>query len=94
MLPPACPVQFAPVERLNHVCATRVLDLIAPPLYGGRRLVRTAQVIINPTKIDTVALGNTVTFGRDNGRVQTYRIVGEDEADPKADSISSHHWSG
>ena len=62
-----------------------MLDLIAPPLYGGRRLVRTAQVIINPTKIDTVALGNTVTFGRDNGRVQTYRIVGEDEADPKAD---------
>ena len=35
-----------------------VLDLIAPPLYGGQHLVRTAQVIINPTKIDTVALGN------------------------------------
>jgi transcription elongation GreA/GreB family factor len=29
-----------------------------------------------------------VTFRRDDGRVQTYRIVGEDEADPKAGSIS------
>ena len=37
---------------------------------------------------DTVAFGSTVTFSRDDGRVQTYRIVGEDEADPKAGSIS------
>jgi len=29
-----------------------------------------------------------VTFSRDDGRVQKYRIVGEDEADPKAGSIS------
>jgi transcription elongation GreA/GreB family factor len=29
-----------------------------------------------------------VTFRRDDGRVQTYHIVGEDEADPKAGSIS------
>jgi transcription elongation GreA/GreB family factor len=29
-----------------------------------------------------------VTFSREDGRVQTYRIVGEDEADPKAGSIS------
>src|SRR5260370_33646917 len=33
---------------------------------------------------DTVAFGCTVTFKRDDGRVQKYRIVGEDEADPKA----------
>jgi len=35
-----------------------------------------------------VAFGSTVTFSRENGRVQTYRIVGEDEADPKAGTIS------
>jgi transcription elongation GreA/GreB family factor len=29
-----------------------------------------------------------VTFRRGDGRVQKYRIVGEDEADPKAGSIS------
>ena len=50
--------------------------------------VRTAQVITNPSSTDTVAFGSTVTFRRDDGRVQTYRIVGEDEADPKAGSIS------
>jgi transcription elongation GreA/GreB family factor len=49
--------------------------------------VRTAQVITNPTSTETVA-GNTVTFRRDDGRVQKYHIVGEDEADPKAGSIS------
>ncbi len=29
-----------------------------------------------------------MTFKRDDGRVQKYHIVGEDEADPKAGSIS------
>ena len=32
--------------------------------------------------------GDTVTFSRDDGRVQRFRIVGEDEADPKAGAIS------
>jgi transcription elongation GreA/GreB family factor len=50
--------------------------------------VRTAQVMPAPASIDTVAFGSKVTFSRDDGRVQTYRIVGEDEADPKAGSIS------
>lgn len=55
--------------------------------YFAERL-RTAQVIPQPTSFDVVAFGNSVTFSRDNCRVQTYRIVGEDEADPKAGSIS------
>jgi transcription elongation GreA/GreB family factor len=50
--------------------------------------VRTAQVVAHPASTDTVAFGSTVTFRRNDGRVQTYRIVGEDEADPKAGSIS------
>jgi transcription elongation GreA/GreB family factor len=50
--------------------------------------VRTAQVIAAPVSTDVVAFGSTVTFSRDDGRVQTYRIVGEDEADPKAGTIS------
>jgi transcription elongation GreA/GreB family factor len=50
--------------------------------------VRTAQVMPDPASTETVAFGSTVTFRRDDGRVQTYRIVGEDEADPKAGSIS------
>jgi transcription elongation GreA/GreB family factor len=50
--------------------------------------VRTAQLVAHPSSTDSVAFGSTVTFKRDDGRVQTYRIVGEDEADPKAGSIS------
>ena len=55
--------------------------------YFAERL-RTAQVMPDPISSDTVAFGSTVTFSRDDGRIQTYRIVGEDEADPKAGSIS------
>lgn len=55
--------------------------------YFSERL-RTAQQMPMPASADTVAFGSTVTFSRDDGRVQTYRIVGEDEADPKAGSIS------
>ncbi|MFA7415390.1 MAG: transcription elongation factor GreA [Rhizobium sp.] len=50
--------------------------------------VRSAQLVPPPETTDRVAFGSTVTFSRDDGRVQTYRIVGEDEADPKAGSIS------
>ena len=50
--------------------------------------IRTAQVIPPPESNAVVAFGSTVTFERDDGRVQTYRIVGEDEADPKNGSIS------
>jgi transcription elongation GreA/GreB family factor len=63
----------------------------ANPLREARYLaarVRTAQLIPEPASVDVVAFGNTVTFKRGDGRVQKYRIVGEDEADPKAGSIS------
>ena len=63
----------------------------ATPLRDARYFaarVRTAQVVADPASTDTVAFGSTVTFRRDDGRVQKYRIVGEDEADPKAGSIS------
>ena len=63
----------------------------ANPLRDARYLaerVRTAQLVPDPVSTDIVAFGSTVTFSRDDGRIQTYRIVGEDEADPKAGSIS------
>lgn len=63
----------------------------AVPLRDLRYLadrLRSAQVIPDPTQTDIVAFGSKVTFSRDDGRVQTYRIVGEDEADPAAGSIS------
>jgi transcription elongation GreA/GreB family factor len=55
--------------------------------YFAERL-RTARVVADPTSIGMVAFGSVVTFRRGDGRVQKYRIVGEDEADPKVGSIS------
>jgi transcription elongation GreA/GreB family factor len=55
--------------------------------YYADRL-RTAQLVPPQARADKVAFGSTVTFSRDDGRVQTYRLVGEDEADPRAGSIS------
>ncbi len=37
---------------------------------------------------DSVQFGRTVDIEREDGRSQTFRIVGEDEADPAAGSIS------
>ncbi len=50
--------------------------------------VHTAQLVPAPASHETVSFGSTVRFSRDDGREQIYRIVGEDEADPKAGTIS------
>jgi len=55
--------------------------------YFSQR-VKTARISSPPSSTDLVAFGHTVSFERDDGRVQTYRIVGEDEADPSQASIS------
>jgi len=63
----------------------------AIPLRDARYFserIRTAQLVPAPSSTDKVAFATTVTFRRDDGPVQNYRIVGEDEADPKAGSIS------
>ena len=49
--------------------------------YFADRL-RTAQLVPPPTDFGAVAFGHRVTFRRDDGRRQVFRIVGEDEADP------------
>jgi transcription elongation GreA/GreB family factor len=83
--------------REAHEAANAIEDVnerrrqAAVPLRDARYFaarVRTAQVIPAPASSDAVSFGSTVTFRRDDGRVQKYRIVGEDEADPKAGSIS------
>jgi transcription elongation GreA/GreB family factor len=74
------------IEDVNERRRQSAIPLRDARYFAER--VRTAQVIADPTSFDTVAFGSTVTFSRDDGRVQTYRIVGEDEADPKSGSIS------
>jgi transcription elongation GreA/GreB family factor len=55
--------------------------------YFADRL-RTAQLVPPPAELDTVGFGHRVTFRRDDGRRQAFRIGGEDEADPRNGSIS------
>ena len=74
------------IEDVNERRRQAAIPLRDMRYFAAR--VRTAQIITNPASSDTVAFGSTVTFRRGDGRVQTYRIVGEDEADPKAGSIS------
>jgi transcription elongation GreA/GreB family factor len=47
-----------------------------------------AEVQPPPAHCDSVRFGCRVTIARDDGRKQTFRIVGEDEADPTAETIS------
>jgi transcription elongation GreA/GreB family factor len=47
-----------------------------------------AQVIAPPKDASQVHFGSTVVVQRDDGRRQTFRIVGEDEADPARGTLS------
>ncbi|MBD2746314.1 transcription elongation factor GreA [Microvirga sp. BT688] len=54
--------------------------------WSARRV--SAEVVPPPTDTSHVRFGAEVTFKREDGRRQTYRIVGEDEADPAKGSLS------
>jgi transcription elongation GreA/GreB family factor len=54
--------------------------------WSARRA--SAHVVEPAGEADTVQFGRTVEFEREDGRRQAYRIVGEDEADPKKGSVS------
>jgi transcription elongation GreA/GreB family factor len=48
----------------------------------------TAEVIAPPADVDKVSFGSAVTITHDDGRTVTYRIVGEDEAEPAKGTLS------
>jgi transcription elongation GreA/GreB family factor len=54
--------------------------------WNSRRA--TAQLRGIEPNADVAQFGHTITIERDDGRRQTFRIVGEDEADPAKGSIS------
>jgi transcription elongation GreA/GreB family factor len=54
--------------------------------WSARRA--SAQVVKAPDAPSEVAFGTTVTIARNDGRRQTWRIVGEDEADPAQGTLS------
>jgi transcription elongation GreA/GreB family factor len=54
--------------------------------WSARRA--SAEVIRPATNMQTVAFGMKVTLRREDDREQTFRIVGEDEADPSHGTVS------
>ncbi len=74
------------IEDINERRRQTAIPLRDARYFAER--VRTAEVVTAPGSSDVVAFGSTVTYSREDGRVQKYRIVGEDEADPRAGSIS------
>lgn len=74
----------AHVARLEAALKAETNVLLRETLERDLRYwaVRQASAqVVPPSNGDIVAFGSKVTFTR-NGRRQTYRIVGEDEADP------------
>jgi transcription elongation GreA/GreB family factor len=85
----------AEVERLQEALAEAqragdrdaIQRLSRDLRYWSQRL-GSAEVQPPPKGSERIAFGATVTVERDDGRVMTYRIVGEDEANPSKGSLS------
>ena len=83
--------------RADYEAAQRIEDVnerrraSAAPLrdlnYFAERL-RTAQLVSPSSCASALGFGGRVTFTRNDGPPQSFRIVGEDEADPRRGSIS------
>jgi transcription elongation GreA/GreB family factor len=74
------------IEDVNERRRQSAIPLRDARYFAAR--VRSAQVVKRPSTNDIVAFGSQVTFKRADRRVQCFRIVGEDEADPASGSIS------
>lgn len=85
----------AEVSRLNVAYAAAqtesdrgLLQRIARDLRYWSQRLQTAELMPEPAETGTVQFGSRVSLLRADGRRVTYRIVGEDEADPAKGSIS------
>ncbi len=85
----------AELARLHaeHAAAQNANDRVASAraarelrYWNARRA--SAQVVPSGTNATQVHFGSTVSIERDDGRRQTFRIVGEDEADPARGTLS------
>jgi transcription elongation GreA/GreB family factor len=83
------------LRRLDTIHAAAVRDGDKFAIARSERDLRywsarraSAQLVEPPTDTDRVQFGSTVTIRRDDGREQTFRIVGEDEADPGQGTLS------
>jgi transcription elongation GreA/GreB family factor len=85
----------AEVERLNVAYAEaqasadrEALQKVARELRYWSQRQQSAEVMPDPTSTASVQFGSSVTLLRSDGRRVTYRIVGEDEADPARGTVS------
>ena len=82
----------AEVARLEAALAAEknvlLRETLERDLRYWRQSLSTAQVVKRSGEDGAVAFGATVTFSRNGGTPQTVRIVGEDEADPKAGLVN------
>ena len=72
----------------QQVAAATSLASSARELHYWQQRRASAQLVPSPSDRETVHFGSTVTIERDDGRRQTWRIVGEDEADPTHGTLS------
>jgi transcription elongation GreA/GreB family factor len=85
----------AEVERLQDDLAEGqrtgdrdVIQRVSRDLRYWNQRLASAEVQDAPADTAVVSFGSTVTLERDDGRVQKFRIVGEDESDPAKGKIS------
>ncbi len=85
----------AEVSRLSHEYAQAQSAADRDKLAATARDLRywtarraSAEVVTPPAASADVHFGSLVTLARSDGRRQTYRIVGEDEADPAKGTLS------
>lgn len=83
----------AEVARLDDAMANAGEDRDARARIGRDLRYWTARrgsahLMPAPADADTVHFGSTVTVDREDGRRQTFRIVGEDEAEPEQGTLS------
>lgn len=74
------------IEDINERRRKQALPLRDARYFEKR--IRSAVVMPEPVDLSIVSFGTTVTIEREDGRVQRFAIVGEDEADPKAGTLS------
>ena len=89
-LPPAgSPALVRCVELVFHPAGDRVATARAARELRYWNARRASAQLAPPCEDSTrVHFGSTVTIVRDDGRRQTFRIVGEDEADPARGTLS------
>jgi transcription elongation GreA/GreB family factor len=88
----ALEAEYARLQR-DHASAQTAGDrAILASLARDLRYVAarraSAQVVATPSDAELVHFGSRVTIDRADGRRQTFRIVGEDEADPSHGTLS------